>query len=463
MKLNEYQAILTADLGFGDAGKGSIVDALARFHGAHTVVRYNGGGQAAHNVVTPDGRHHTFAQFGSGSFIPDTLTYLSRFMIIQPLSMLAEERHLQAVGVDDAFLRMRIDRRALVTSPYQQSANRIKEMLRGDARHGSCGLGVGETMSDWLQHGESVLFAGDLPDSSVVVEKLRFMRDAKWVEIENSLVGIPLTGDLAREVNIFHDPKLILATAEVYQYFAGLVTLVDENYLRRKVRQPGQMLFEGAQGVLLDEWYGFHPYTSWSTYTFQNALTLLDEAGFDGGALKLGLTRAYATRHGAGPFVSEDRDLSTQIPDHHNGDNPWQRQFRVGHLDYVALRYALDVIGGVDGLVVTNLDRIASQADWYACETYIAPNVNQDLGAHFFTNSESVIGIRVPQEKTDLERQAVLTHLLFEMRPVYRQYENKPAVIMENISKALKLPVLMTSSGPSAMEKQYFFDDVRLK
>ena len=463
MKLNEYQAILTADLGFGDAGKGSIVDALARFPGAHTVVRYNGGGQAAHNVVTPDGRHHTFAQFGSGSFIPDTLTYLSRFMIIQPLSMLAEERHLHEVGVNDAFLRMSIDRRALVTSPYQQSANRIKEMLRGGARHGSCGMGVGETMSDWLQHGASGLCAGDLPDRSVAMEKLRFMRDAKWAEIENSLVGMPLSGELAREVNVFHDPKLLLATAEVYQYFAGLVALVDDDYLRRMVHQPGQIIFEGAQGVLLDEWYGFHPYTSWSTYTFQNALTLLEEAGFGGRALKLGLTRAFATRHGAGPFVSEDGDLSMQIPDHHNGDNPWQRQFRVGHLDYVALRYALDVIGGVDGLVVTNLDRIATQAGWFTCDAYTAPNVEQDLDAHFYTSNGRVTGIRVPQEKTDLDRQAVLTRLLFEMRPVYRQYENKPAVILEKISKSLNLPVLITSSGPTALEKRYYFDETGSK
>ena len=84
-------AILVAGLGFGDEGKGSIVDALVRKHGAHTVVRYNGGAQAAHNVVDLDGRHHTFSQFGSGTFVPGTRTFLSRFMVVNPLGMLIEE------------------------------------------------------------------------------------------------------------------------------------------------------------------------------------------------------------------------------------------------------------------------------------------------------------------------------------------------------------------------------------
>src|SRR5512138_457863 len=162
MNNKEKTAIFVADLGYGDAGKGSIVDYLTRVTNAHTVVRYNGGAQAAHNVITPDGRHHTFSQFGSGTFVPGTRTHLSRFMMVHPLAMLAEERHLRSLGVRDAFPRLSIDREALVTTPFQQSANRLKEMARGDGRHGSCGMGVGETMSDWLKYDRQVLFAGDL-------------------------------------------------------------------------------------------------------------------------------------------------------------------------------------------------------------------------------------------------------------------------------------------------------------
>src|SRR5215213_2367436 len=109
------QALLTVDLGFGDAGKGSIVDFLTRAHNAHTVVRYNGGAQAAHRVVTPgpNPREHVFAQFGSGT-LAGAATHLSRFMLLDPLAMIAEAQHLQSLNVTDAFEHTTIDERALV-------------------------------------------------------------------------------------------------------------------------------------------------------------------------------------------------------------------------------------------------------------------------------------------------------------------------------------------------------------
>ena len=106
------QAILTVDLGFGDAGKGSIVDFLTREYRAHTVVRYNGGAQAGHRVVTPAGAEHVFAQFGSGT-LAGAATHLSRFMLVEPLAMRAEADHLHRLGVD-AFDRTTIDARARV-------------------------------------------------------------------------------------------------------------------------------------------------------------------------------------------------------------------------------------------------------------------------------------------------------------------------------------------------------------
>lgn len=443
------QAILITDLGFGDAGKGSIVDALTRSTGAGTVVRYNGGAQAAHNVITPDGRHHTFAQFGSGTFVPGTETFLSRFMMLHPLAMLAEERHLQTLGIDDAFARMRVDVQALVTTPFQQSANRLKEMLRGDARHGSCGMGVGETMVDWLAHGCNVLLAGDLHDRARTVQKLRFLRDAKWTEIEAKLSGADISDALAAELNTFHDPRLIEATADVYAYFVGLVTLTDGDTLRR---QRGTVIFEGAQGVLLDEWRGFFPYNSWSTLSFKNAETLLAETGFDGETLRLGLLRAYATRHGAGPFPTEDAELTAALPDPHNGNNPWQRHFRVGPLDFVTLRYALEVTGGVDGLVVTHLDRLAQLEHWHTCDAYL-PSDESNIDEFFTLQNGHVTSIRLSADPTDLPREEERTRLLGEMQPVYSECVRDEAVYLERISETLCFPIAMTSAGPTALEK----------
>ena len=167
------QAILVVDLGFGDAGKGSLVDYYVRHYRAHTVVRFNGGAQAAHNVVTPDGRHHKFSQFGSGTFVPGVRTHLSRYMLVDPVALLAEERHLRQVGVPDAFARLTIDPNAPVVTPFQRAANRLRELQRAAGRHGSCGMGIGETMADLIADPAQVLHARDLLRRPSVLERLR--------------------------------------------------------------------------------------------------------------------------------------------------------------------------------------------------------------------------------------------------------------------------------------------------
>src|SRR3989344_7713548 len=101
--MNNKKAFLVAGLGFGDEGKGTTVDFLTRKYNAHTVIRYNGGAQAGHNVITKDGRQHVFSQFGSGTFIPEVKTYLSRFMVVNPITMVTEEEHLRKLGIEDAF------------------------------------------------------------------------------------------------------------------------------------------------------------------------------------------------------------------------------------------------------------------------------------------------------------------------------------------------------------------------
>ncbi|MEI6292003.1 MAG: adenylosuccinate synthetase, partial [Chloroflexota bacterium] len=156
------RAFIIVDLGFGDSGKGLLTDFLARQYQAGVVVRYNGGAQAGHNVVLPDGRHHTFSQFGSGSFIPGVRTYLSRRVVIHPGALLVEGTILQEKGLPDVFSRLRMSEEALIITPFHQAANRIKEIVRGADRHGSCGVGVGEAVEDASAHPGDSVQAGDL-------------------------------------------------------------------------------------------------------------------------------------------------------------------------------------------------------------------------------------------------------------------------------------------------------------
>jgi len=457
MNRPQNTSIFIADLGYGDAGKGSVVDYLTRTTKAHTVVRYNGGAQAAHNVVTPEGRHHTFAQFGSGTFIPGTRTHLSRFMVVHPLAMLAEERHLRALGVLDAFARVSIDREALVTTPFQQSANRLKEIARGAERHGSCGMGIGETMSDWLAYGPQVIFAGDLKNRKTVLKKLQFLRDAKVAQLEGLLGNLSNIKPAREDLRVLYDPEIVERTADLYQYFSELISVVEPAYLGEILKRPGTTIFEGAQGVLLDEWYGFYPYNTWSTLTFRNADMLLDENAFDGEILRLGLMRAYGTRHGAGPFVTEDELLTAQVQDAHNEINYWQREFRVGYLDFVALRYALAITGRLDGLVITNLDRMDSIPKWRTCDLYQYAGDKTNLADKFDFRDQFVSHIKIPVDPTNLVDHEERTRLLGEMKPIYADCQKDRNDYIELIRQVLNVPIAITSAGVTALEKSIFF------
>src|SRR5271157_1837790 len=120
---------LVAGFGFGDEGKGSIVDYLTRRHGARLVVRYNGGAQAGHNVTTPEGRHHCFSQWGSGTFA-GARTLLSRFMMVNPIFAVSEARHLESVGISNPWSLLSVERDALITTPFHVAANRLREIAR---------------------------------------------------------------------------------------------------------------------------------------------------------------------------------------------------------------------------------------------------------------------------------------------------------------------------------------------
>lgn len=411
---------IVVDLSYGDSGKGTIVDWLcahADDRPVTAVVRFNGGAQAAHNVVTPDGRHHTFAQLGSGTFTPGVVTHLSRFMLVEPLALAAEADHLAAVGVPDALDRLTVDRQALLTTPYHRAANRAREAARGDGRHGSCGMGIGETMAYAIDHPDAPV-VGDCQTPDVLRTKLRHVRDRLQEELD--------LGDI---------PPLE-AIVDAYRAFAGRVAIVDDTELRRLLH-TGPVVFEGAQGVLLDEWRGFHPYTTWSTTTFDNAETLLAEAGIPGEAFRLGVLRTYTTRHGAGPLVTEDVELTRLLPEPHNHLHPWQGEFRVGHFDAVAHRYAIEVCGGVDGVALTHLDRAARVPELALCQAYEIDG--------------SPVRRLEPGPFRDLDHQEQLTRRLQAAQPIYTAVTED---WVSTIGDTLGAPVVATSFGPTADQKQ---------
>ena len=434
--------VLTVDLGFGDAGKGSLVDFLVREHDAHTVVRYNGGAQAGHRVVTADGREHVFSQFGAGT-LAGADTYLSRFMMIEPFALEAEAEHLVELGIDSPFAKLTIDENALVTTPFHRAINRLKELSRSQ-RHGSCGIGVGETMVDFVAHDKRVLLAGDLRNEVVLHNKLTFLRGIALGKLSALNVGAHRdASEVAEELDILEDEGWVDWIVAEFGRIQSNLNITSSSHLQTILNQPGTVVFEGAQGVLLDEWYGFHPHTTWSTITLANADTLLDEADYRGTVTRIGLTRAYSTRHGAGPFVSEDVDLTRLLPDAVNGFDAWQEGFRVGWLDLVMLRYALEVVGKLDYLAVTCLDRLIGFSELKVCHRYLLDDGRED----------AMTRLVVKDELEDLEHQAQLTELLGQVMPDYRPIANIDD-LLGAISAETNLPIGILSYGATAQDKR---------
>lgn len=447
------KAIIGVDLSFGDSGKGTTTDFLVREHKAKTVVRYCGGPQAAHNVIDSDGVHHTFAQFGSGTLVPGTKTYLSRFMLIDPLNMEKEEIFLRRCGVNDAFTRMFIDEDCIVITPFQKSVNRLRELSRGDGRHGSCGRGVGETVSDSINYPGLAIYAKDFSSADVLERKLREIQRIKFEEIRSVIDAIPSSQAKDLEWEILTDETLVDYLLERYKNFHKIIRLVPRTFLS-EILEEDVVIFEGSQGVLLDEWHGFHPYTTWSTTTTKYADQLLEEADYKGEVVKIGILRSLTTRHGPGPFPTFDESLSQQFPDIFNITDEWQREFRVGYFDSVLHSYALDVVGGVDCLMITHMDLINDDNSYMKiCRAYRVDDKELKEARQIGCELEGDLILALPKFEKNLEMQERLTKLLLCVRPVYSLVS--PRDFLEGISNFLKTPVGMISFGPRSDQKMF--------
>jgi adenylosuccinate synthase len=442
------RAYVLADLGFGDAGKGLLTDWLVRRTGATLVVRYNGGAQAGHNVVTPDGRHHTFAQLGAGTFVPGVRTFLSRHVVIHPTALLAEAEALAAKGVGDALSRLSISEGALVITPFHQAAGRLRELARGAARHGSCGVGVGEAVEDALTRPDEAVRAGDLRHPALLRGKLLRLRERKAAEVE--ALG-PIAGmGAAREHGAFTSADLSERWLEVATHLAGLGLVVPDATLAAAMAGAGSVIFEGAQGVLLDEQAGFHPFTTWSRCTPENALALLAEAAPGAQVQTIGVLRSHAVRHGPGPLPTESPDLRPAIFDH-NGFGEWQGAVRYGWFDPVLARYALDVAGPFDRIALTHLDAPARLGRWRVCTGY-AMLATEERDADLIAEKDAagrVTRLAAPLEP-GLSRQERLTGLLSRVLPAFEDCEPSEAAVLRRMQALLGQSIDFISRGPRA-------------
>ena len=446
------RAYIVVDLGFGDSGKGLLTDYLVRHFEANVVVRYNGGAQAAHNVVTPDGRHHTFSQFGSGTFNSQVKTYLARHVVIHPTALLIEGDILEQKGVLNPFARLRMSDRALLITPFHQAANRIREMIRGADRHGSCGVGVGEAVKDALLHPENRVLAGDLNDPTLLRRKLQTIQIQKREQITALCKEASSEILSARDYEIFESEDVIDSWIASVSRINELGLIVADSVLEHWLRDAENVVFEGAQGVLLDADAGFHPYTTWSRCTAENAVELIREMAPDSDVFKIGVMRSYAVRHGPGPLPTETGAFSSLVSEH-NQYNEWQGGIRYGWFDSVLARYTLRVTGGVDSFVVTHLDLLPHLKTWNYCLGYKDCHGLYDIPMDF-TITDDILTSFGHSQLLSLEEREQFTRTLSTVSPVLESCEANDEVVVQKIESLVGQQVDMISHGPTADDVQ---------
>ena len=438
-------------LGFGDEGKGTTVDFLTREKSAKLVVRFNGGAQAGHNVRGPDWTHHCFSQWGAGT-LSGARTFLSEFMLVNPIFAFSEARHLEFIGVRDPLSLLYVSNRSPITTPFHVAMNRLKELARGKGRHGSCGMGIGETMETLLNE-EDFIYAYNLKDTADLVCRLMAQQE-RYVEAAKKLDVDATSPAVQAEIAVLKHPSTVHKCLDLFEMFTGKVGIVNSGWLANELAAPGHVVFEGAQGVLLDEWWGFHPNTTWSTCTFANADMLLRYT--DVGKIDyLGVLRTFATRHGAGLLPTESDACKRFIKHDHNVPTPWQENLRAGALDLVLAKYAVEVSNRPTGLVLTHMDAYDHRfEDVQVCMAYRGDKSHEvSVPSPAFSGSWPVVtGIGMGNGRHDLERQEKIGKAIATMKPLYETVKGHE--LLDHVSEALGIPIEIVSNGPRAADKE---------
>ncbi|MDF1798093.1 MAG: adenylosuccinate synthase [Planctomycetota bacterium] len=328
---------------WGDEGKGKIIDRMAT--DADQVVRYQGGANAGHTVVVA-GEKFVLHLIPSGILHPGKVNLIGNGVALDPVALLAEVDGLRERGVHVDGSNLRLSASAHVIFDHHRVMDNLAERWKGEGRIGTTGRGIGPCYAD--KASRTGLRVGDLLDEERLAPRLKAALAEKNAWITEVHDEPPC--DYEVELQRFRELGKRLAP------FVGDVGAE----LRDAYAAGSMVLFEGAQGAMLDIDHGTYPFvTSSNTGTAGVAAG----AGFPANKLEgaIGIAKAYCTRVGEGPFPTEDHgDEGQKIRDEGNEYGATTgRPRRCGWFDAVAVRYALE-LNGATGLIVTNLDVLSA-------------------------------------------------------------------------------------------------------
>lgn len=403
---------------WGDESKGGTTDFLAE--GADIVARYQGGDNAGHTIVIGEDKF-VFHLLPSGVLHPNTVNVIGNGVVINLETLFGEISDLEACGVEVGD-RLKISSRAHLILPYHRIMESWDDLGSG-LKLGTTARGIGPTYSDKMNRHAGIRVA-DLLDFELFQKKLDFNLAAKGYALDQ------IGGEIDRQALL---EQYYVYSEQLAPYVADTPELLND-----ALRTGKRILFEGAQGTMLDVDFGTYPYVTSSNTTVGAVCTGLG-VGPQAIHRVLGVSKAYVTRVGGGPFPTEmppDLDEEIRGIGEEYGATT-QRPRRCGWLDLVALRYAAQV-NGFTGLALTKFDVLDHLDELRVCVAY------RRRGEEVATYPPS---LRVLEE----------CEAVYEMLPGWKQstvdvrhYENLPENAKQYIAFVadfLNVPIALISVG----------------
>jgi len=332
---------IVVGLGYGDEGKGTIVDYLSSLlsNKNHVIGRFSGGAQALHHVYTADERSHGFRLHSSGT-LNFASTELNKGVIVDPQVSLDEMRKLAKLGITRPGKLLSVHRNCLVATPWHRGLGKHRETQRTD-KVSTCGMGIGEVIRQketWCWN----LRAKDLLRPLSEIEEL----------LERIVVR---TEDDGFDIGYRPPTHAVHRIAHEFKTWAEEVDIRDLDW---QIKGPD--IIEGSQGLLISPEVGEWPFVTKTSVTAASAKATLPFHHFKK-SLTIGVIRAFMTRHGYGPFNPDSWEGKTPkkwTDGEDNKTNTWQSKFRYGPLDLQILKETVPNHGKIDGLAITCLDRV---------------------------------------------------------------------------------------------------------
>jgi adenylosuccinate synthase len=448
------------DLGPGDGGKGGVNHKLACLLKPHHFL-LDGAACGSHGAKSSRGFGCNFSQWSSGT-LEGIKTFLTARFVANPLDLFVEAKEIRfQAGIPEPWKLLKIDERVLCATPWHGIASRLKELARGKKPRGTVGTGVGEAYRYAERLPDLAVYAGNLGDRNLR-ERLATIRNQIIYDLEATLQSKFLPEDQTEahhELALLADERLLDYTVEKFNESSRLATIVPHDYLGQVILpRNGTVVVERSHGILTDRYAGFHPHTSARRTLPQLTTDLLRAAGYSGQIINLGVTRAYAVRHGAGPMPTADEGMSEKLlPGSHKQENRYQGKIRVGALDLPLLRYAIAASGPTtfDGLAITWFDQIRANSEWHLCHRY-----QSGTDETYFTSTGDP-KVQHGEDIAQLAYQEALGQSLAQCTPDIETQRLNPNESNEQLfdrcastlRETLGVPVRMVSFGPTELDK----------